>query len=132
MIFRPELLRILNQEPQLSQQCIIHGDLHPNNIMLVNDCPFVIDWDLCGIGPLWYDLFSLLSHPQLYFDKSSRYNLLIKHCKVNLNFEQLDSLFLAFCEFKIQQLTQFAEKDRKFSRLSIKYIDNLSSYASCH
>lgn len=129
-IFHPELLNLLNQEPQLSQQCIVHGDLHPENIMLINDCPYVIDWDLCGIGPLWYDLFSLLSHPQLYLDKSNRYKLLIKYYEVNLKHNQLDELFFSFSQFKIHQLTQFAEKDKKFSRLSTKYANNLSFYAN--
>jgi hypothetical protein len=38
---------------------LIHADLKPDNILLTNQ-PILIDWELAGIGPLGWDLGSLI------------------------------------------------------------------------
>jgi hypothetical protein len=121
-IFSPSQRKMLENTNQLSKKCIIHGDLHPDNIMIINESPYVIDWDLCGNGPFWYDLFSLVTHPYLYFDKSKRYKLVSIFCE-SLSNEQMDDLFFGFCKFKIKQLNEFGKQDPKFIKLSKKYTD---------
>lgn len=119
-IFRPPLLELLKKDTFLNKICVIHGDLHPENIMVIDETPYVIDWDQCGNGPLWYDLLSLLSHPYLYFDKAKRYQLFLKHC-VSFQASHLDLLFLSFCQFKEKQLIQFISYDQKFEHLAKQY-----------
>lgn len=51
-IFRPPILKLLKTDSQLNKNCLIHGDLNPENILIANNTPYVIDWDLCENGPL--------------------------------------------------------------------------------
>lgn len=39
---------------------LIHGDLKPDNVLIKNGRPVVIDWDTCGRGPIWRDLGALV------------------------------------------------------------------------
>lgn len=33
------------------REALVHGDLHPGNIILTSDGPIVIDWEGAGVGP---------------------------------------------------------------------------------
>lgn len=125
-IFPPKILSILKTETQLCQNCLIHGDLHPENIMVLHEAPYVIDWDFSGIGPLWYDLLSLLSHPYLYFDKNLRYKLFLQFC--DLSSHNLDLLFYFFCQYKERQLSRLEVYDAKFNRLAKSYAFSKAQY----
>lgn len=37
-------------------ECIIHLDLHPANVLMTSDGPFLIDWESAGLGPAGLDL----------------------------------------------------------------------------
>ena len=37
-------------------ECIVHLDLHPANILMTSKGPYVIDWELAGLGPAGLDL----------------------------------------------------------------------------
>ncbi|PJD96464.1 MAG: hypothetical protein CK425_05690 [Parachlamydia sp.] len=126
-IMPPASLEIIKKDPKLSQTCIIHGDLHPGNIMVFDEQPFVIDWDLCGNGPLWYDLLSLLSHPNLYFSKQKRFKLFLRQCE-QLRYEDLDLLFHLFCKFKSNQLKNFARHESKYHELVDSYSNQTGLY----
>lgn len=39
---------------------LIHGDLKVDNVLCTPDTPTIIDWELCGIGPLAWDLGSVV------------------------------------------------------------------------
>lgn len=42
-----------------SKGVIIHGDIHPGNVVLFRDQIYLIDWEWCSIGPAEYDLAML-------------------------------------------------------------------------
>ncbi len=128
-IFRPTILELIKGDSFLNQFGIIHGDLHPENIMVIDENPYVIDWDLCGKGPIWYDLLSLLSHPHLYLSKEQRYRLFLDHSN-SFDAKHLDLLFSSFCQFKEKQLFQFASSNSKFLKLSRLYSAAILMYNS--
>ncbi|MEP7764721.1 phosphotransferase [Sanguibacter sp. 25GB23B1] len=37
-------------------ECIVHLDLHPANVLMTSDGPFLIDWESAGLGPAGLDL----------------------------------------------------------------------------
>lgn len=39
---------------------LIHGDLKADNVLVTPDTPTIIDWELCGSGPLAWDLGSVV------------------------------------------------------------------------
>lgn len=56
---------------------LIHGDLHPDNIIVKSDNYYVIDWDLFGIGYIWFDVLTLLTSPNIKLNKNERiYNFI--------------------------------------------------------
>lgn len=128
-ILPPTALQLFQRDQKLSQMCIIHGDLHPGNVIVVDHKPYVIDWDLSGAGPLWYDLLSLLSHPDLYFDKEKRFQLFLKQTE-RFNYDDLNLIFHLFCRFKHNQTKQFVVQNPKYQRLVSAYHQqmNLFSY----
>lgn len=126
-IFRPQILNLLKQEPLLCTMSIIHGDLHPENILVFENNPYIIDWDLSGSGPFWYDLLSLLTHPYLYFDKSSRIEFFLSFCK-SLNINDIELIFYSFSQFKINQLNSFSDFPDKWKNLAQKYKELSTEY----
>lgn len=46
---------ILRYVPYL-EKCFCHGDLHPGNILIVDNTPVFIDWEHVFFGPALYDL----------------------------------------------------------------------------
>ena len=80
---------------------------------------YVIDWDQCGLGPYWFDLLSLITHPHLRFNKTSRYQLFKQCCSLNL--AQSEAIFHAFCQYKIKQLSSLAVLNNKFDQLVKQY-----------
>ncbi len=56
---------------------LMHRDCQSKNIMIKNDTPFFIDFQSARIGPLQYDLASLLQDPYVDLPKSVQKNLLV-------------------------------------------------------
>ncbi|MEI6897361.1 MAG: serine/threonine protein kinase [Psychromonas sp.] len=42
----------------------LHGDCHASNILMADDCPYLVDFDDCKMGPAVQDLWMLLSGSQ--------------------------------------------------------------------
>lgn len=58
-----------------SCKVIAHGDMNPGNILLCNGHYRLVDWDLSGVGPRALDEFSILFHPDVKMDMSTRVTL---------------------------------------------------------
>jgi DHA1 family quinolone resistance protein-like MFS transporter len=104
---QPDLVDLFCDEKYLR---IIHGDLHPGNILKSSNGMTIVDWDNAGVGFLWFDVFSLFCHPDLKCEFSGRVSALVRL------FPELSNpdLFLAseiFCHFKSRQLSRFGSKD---------------------
>lgn len=126
-ILNDGLLELLHTEERLSVKGIIHGDLNPQNILVQNDLPFVIDWDLSTEGPFWYDLLSLLTHPHLYFEKEKRIELFLRHVN-HMNINEIESLFFAFCQHKVMRLKGLSSRHGYYHSLSKKYEQHGKEY----
>lgn len=101
---------------------IIHGDLHPDNIMVFGDDVKIIDWDLSGVGYYWFDVLTLLSHPRNNIDTKDMFVLLNKYL-VELDDEQWLGILMEFVLFKKEQLLKFSKFDKKLQKLSKDYMD---------
>ena|GEM_PF-4650858 len=119
-ILKPEHLNMLQRERLLSNTGLIHGDLNPENILIYQDKPYVIDWDLCMNGPFWFDLLSLITHPSLSFGLEKRINL-FRLFSDQFSDKEIKEIFSAFSDYKAFQLRKFSEIHPKYSILSKDY-----------
>lgn len=74
-IFREKTLQVLSSKHPL-QLTLIHGDLHPDNILVRADAPVVIDWDHSGAGDRIFDALTLITSPLLRIGKKVRLELI--------------------------------------------------------
>lgn len=58
---------------------LMHRDMQSRNIMIKDGKPYYIDYQGARLGPLQYDLASLLYDPYVMLDESTR-NLLLNYC----------------------------------------------------
>jgi hypothetical protein len=58
--------------PQITRQCVTHGDLHVRNVFVVENQPCLIDFADCGLGHVFRDLAT--------FEVSLRYDALYDYC----------------------------------------------------
>jgi len=106
---------------------VIHGDLHPENILIVDNEPYVIDWDLSGIGYRWFDLLTLLTSPYLKFSKKNKINF-FKEQFAEFSEEEISLLFEKFCLFKTNQLGDYSKTDKKLYKLSQLYSNHAKQF----
>jgi aminoglycoside/choline kinase family phosphotransferase len=71
-----EFGRIADHAPASALQGFMHRDLQSRNIMLTNDCFYFIDFQGGRIGPLQYDLASLLIDPYVGLTREEQEQLL--------------------------------------------------------
>ena len=55
-----------------SQSIIIHGDLHPDNILVIDKSIYVIDWDLAEVGEPLFDGLTFITSPKLDMTNNER------------------------------------------------------------
>ena len=105
---------------------IVHGDLHPENIMIFNDKVYFIDWDLAGEGWIWYDLLNLLTSPYLKISIEERCEE-IQFFLDDFEKNEVESLLISFLEFKVEQFREFIQVDGSMNELLRSYEDLSSS-----
>ena len=83
----PHLSKALKQEfHELSKtlcafpQVVTHRDFHSRNIMIHNQKPYVIDFQDARLGPLFYDLVSLLEDSYVDMPQNMKSNLIKYYC----------------------------------------------------
>lgn len=110
--------------------CFAHGDFCPWNIMVYGDKIKIFDWELSGIYPLGYDLFTFifqtdfLLHPlRKNIEIIKKKRILIDNYFHEFNIYDWSSFLLEFANLKIE-----LERSRKNFRL-LEYFMNLKLYA---
>lgn len=85
----------------------VHGDLNPHNIIIDDNDSFIhlIDWDLCGWGYYWFDILSIVTHPDLSLSFEQRFEL-IRNFLSSLTARDCRDVIINFCLFKRQALAQ--------------------------
>ncbi len=99
---------------------IVHGDLHPENIMIFNDKVYFIDWDLAGEGWVWYDLLNLLTSPHLKISMAERSEQM-QFFLNEFDKDEVESLIRSFLEFKVEQFKEFVQVDKSMVGLLKSY-----------
>ncbi len=98
----------------------IHGDLHPDNILVANETWLAVDWDEFKVGFWWFDYLTLLTHPDLAIPKDEKIDILSRYFDF---FEAHDVLAIAqgFAAFKVRQLTYYSHTEPRLLRLADRY-----------
>lgn len=76
---KDEFEHLADQIMELGLQGLMHRDLQSRNILLKDEKPYYIDYQGARLGPLQYDLASLLYDPYVMLDEDTR-NLLLNYC----------------------------------------------------
>jgi serine/threonine protein kinase len=99
----------------------IHGDLHPDNIIIDNDGNFhIIDWDLSGEGYVWFDYLCLLTHPYLSINKTSMLEI-FSNLMNNIEILDLEKIIHIFIKVKIKHLKRIAINDKEINNIILLY-----------
>lgn len=117
MNLNPRIKSKLGQEKYWS---IVHGDLHPENIMIFNEKAFFIDWDLAGEGWVWYDLLNLLTSPYLKMSMEERCEQ-VQFFLSDFEKEEVENVLSSFLEFKVEQFKEFIQVDESMIELLKSY-----------
>ena len=51
-----DILQYLKDNQPIANECLVHGDYRPKNLLLQNDKIYVLDWGLSFVGDPYYDL----------------------------------------------------------------------------
>jgi aminoglycoside/choline kinase family phosphotransferase len=89
----------LSQRPRV----LCHRDFHSRNILVKNEELYAIDFQDARMGPVSYDLVSLLWDPYAYLKDSFR-DFLLKEWRVSLNEKRFPDLETEIERMKIQRL----------------------------
>ena len=110
-------LELKKKMGNLKYQKFIHGDLHPGNVFAPNK---LIDWDLAGIGWLWYDYLMLLFGPMI--DVSFEYRVKkIKDILHELSADEIKELVISFLRYKKIQLRGLGEVSKEMYDVSLGF-----------
>ncbi len=85
-----DFLRLASRISQEPADFLLHRDFQSRNIMFTNGKPRIIDFQGARLGPLGYDLASLLNDPYIQLDESTKEELIIFYVKEINNFTPLD------------------------------------------
>ncbi len=84
------------------REIMIHGDLHPHNILVQKGRFYCIDWDLAKTGPLEIDILTLFTSPFLKISPPRRTHL-VKDAG-NYPFPLAEQKIKDFLNYKVKQL----------------------------
>jgi len=107
---------------------LIHGDLHPDNILVYEGKPFVIDWDLSGDGPVLWDVLTLLTSPYTKIPTETKLQFL-QNQFIGLQSSDARLLFSEFCSFKASQLLGFSDLEPSLAEIGKQYSQEALNYA---
>ena len=88
------------------RQCLIHRDLQSQNVMVLDDEPYFIDFQGMRFGTHFYDLGSLLYDPYVAFTETEREELLLFYYGISKDKTDPDAFRLSFHEASTQRLMQ--------------------------
>lgn len=103
----------------ITDQSIIHGDLHPDNILIHNSTPKLIDWDLSGVGPFWFDVLTLLTSPKL--SVQLQYRISVFSNLFHITDLNAIKIFTEFIIYKIKSLENLSIDNSEIESLIRSY-----------
>lgn len=86
--------------------CLVHRDFQSPNIMIIQNEPYLIDFQGMRFGTLFYDLGSLLYDPYASFSETEREELLLYYFQLSKTKTDLGNFRQAFMEASAQRLMQ--------------------------
>lgn len=119
-VFEGETLAKVQKTPFFQLRCDIHGQLRPANVLVVNRECRVVKWGACGTGEWWWDVFTLLTHPDLHISARERIALIghFSECSSEFSGELLGQ----FCRFRAEKILQSALLETEARELSNRYL----------
>lgn len=87
-------------------RCLVHRDLQSPNVMILQDEPYLIDFQGMRFGTLFYDLASLLYDPYVALSESEREELLRYYFQLSKSEINWSDFHRAFMEASAQRLMQ--------------------------
>lgn len=110
--------------------CFAHGDFCPWNMMLDNKKLTVFDWEMAGMYPLGYDLFTYIFQTSFLLSPNISINKIIECNKLFINqyfnrfkISDWNNYLIAFAKLKLQ-----LETEKQNKRL-VPFYNNLITYA---
>tara|TARA_B100000989_G_scaffold298893_1_gene290798 strand:+ start:244 stop:1032 length:789 start_codon:yes stop_codon:yes gene_type:complete len=123
-IFDGEALQFMKMIEAEDGPRIIHGDLHPENIIIFDDQPFVVDWDLSGVGYRWFDVLTLITHPHSGLKKDEQSDLFREFIS-DKDDAPIEEIFTQFLRYKYESLAEIAESFHDYKSIAEAYYDQL-------
>lgn len=110
--------------------CFAHGDFCPWNMMLANNKLLVFDWEMAGIYPLGYDLFTYLFQTAFLITPNKSIEKIVKeHSELIMSYfnpQEIEQWLPYLYDFASVKLNLETEKN---SQQLIPYYRRLKSYA---
>ena len=113
---------------ELPRYEVIHGDLHPDNIVVYKSNPFAVDWDLATSGPWCYDALTLISSPLLKLAVDWRISA-FKRFQPEFTLHECRKILTAFCRFKCAQLSTAPTSNIQLMQIVSEYAAAYKEYS---
>ena len=98
--------------------------MHPENIIIFDDQPFVVDWDLSGVGYRWFDVLTLITHPHSGLKKDEQSDLFREFIS-DKDDAPIEEIFTQFLRYKYESLAEIAESFHDYKSIAEAYYDQL-------
>ena len=110
---------------------LTHRDYHSRNILIKNEAPFIVDFQDARLGPIFYDVTSLLEDSYMNLSKPLRTKLLNYYLEISKTSYSLGDYSLTQLQRSLKAAGTFAFAQRKKNTdLYLQYLPSVLHFAA--